>query len=77
MPIRLSGRSGFSPIAKQWKVRITGQPRKEPDLGLLVQAVLLLAEDLQRARESEPDVERATNVGPNRQTAGLTLPNRA
>jgi hypothetical protein len=38
-------------MAGQWKIPVTGEVRKDPDIGLLAQAVLLLAEDLQRARK--------------------------
>lgn len=44
-------------MTKQWKVRVSGKPRKQPDIALLVQAVLALSEQLaqERAeREAQP-----------------------
>jgi hypothetical protein len=42
----------------QWRIRISGRPRKQPDIGLLVQAVLALGEQLQReALEREQAAE--------------------
>ncbi len=50
-------------MTQQWRIRITGKPRKEPDLALLVQAVLTLGEQMQReaaerqAAQQEPPSE--------------------
>lgn len=51
-------------VTVQWKIRVTGEVRKEPDIGLLVQAVLLLAEDLERAREAGLNMKRDTEERP-------------
>jgi hypothetical protein len=34
---------------QQWRIRITGKPKKQPDIALLVRAVLALGEQLQEA----------------------------
>lgn len=51
-------------MAGRWKIRVTGEVRKEPDIALLAQAVLLLAEDLQRAWEADLNIKRDTNERP-------------
>lgn len=48
-------------MTKQWRVRISGKPRKEPDVAMLVQAVLALSEQLAR--------ERAETEAPSRSAA--------
>ena len=35
-------------MTQAWRIRISGKQRKEPDITLLVQAVLALSEQLQR-----------------------------
>lgn len=40
-------------MTRQWRVRITGRPKPKPDMALLVQAVLALGEEMQRAKEQE------------------------
>jgi len=40
-------------MTRQWRIRITGRPKPEPDRTLLVKAVLALGEELQRAKEQE------------------------
>ena len=40
-------------MTQQWRIRISGKPRKEPDLALLVQAVLELGRQMQEAKERE------------------------
>jgi hypothetical protein len=40
-------------MTKQWRVRVSGKPRKEPHVGMLVQAVLALAEQLNQERIEE------------------------
>ena len=37
-------------MTKQWRVRVSGKPRKQPDVALLVQAVLALSEQLAQER---------------------------
>lgn len=54
-------------MARQWKIRITGELRQIPDIGLLAQAVLLLAEDLQCARGRSEHQARHGRAA-NRQT---------
>ena len=51
-------------MARQWKIRVAGEVREKPDIGLLAQAVLLPAEDLQRAREAGLNIERDTDERP-------------
>ena len=44
-------------MTKQWRVRVSGKPRKQPDIALLVQAVLALSVQLaqeQAEREAQP-----------------------
>jgi hypothetical protein len=55
-------------MTKQWRIRITGKPRKEPDIALLVQAVLALGEQMQRevderqaAQQELPEAPEATS----------------
>jgi hypothetical protein len=36
---------------QQWRIRVSGRPKKRPDIDLLVQAVLALAGQLQQERE--------------------------
>lgn len=40
-------------MTRQWRIRITGRPKQQPDRTLLVKAVLALGEEMQRAREQE------------------------
>ena len=53
-------------MSRQWRVRVSGKPRRKPDIGLLVQAVLALGEQLQReALEHEQqatDTQRSTDA---------------
>jgi len=44
---------------QQWRIRITGKPKKQPDIALLVRAVLALGEQLQEA-----DAEGTVPDGP-------------
>ena len=37
-------------MTKQWRVRVHGKPRKQPDIQLLVQAVLALGQQLAQER---------------------------
>jgi hypothetical protein len=44
-------------MSHQWRIRISGKLRKEPDIALLVQAVLALSEQMQREqRDQAPEV---------------------
>ena len=40
-------------MTRQWRIRITGRPKPEPDMTLLIKAVLALGEEMQRAKEQE------------------------
>jgi hypothetical protein len=41
-------------MTQQWRIRIQGKPRKEPDKALVIRAVLALGEQMQReAQERE------------------------
>ena len=42
-------------MTQQWKIRLSGKPRKQPDIALLVQAVLELAEQLTQERAERGD----------------------
>jgi hypothetical protein len=45
-------------MSQQWRIRVSGQPKKKPNIDLLVQAVLALAEQMQQdaqARKAVPD----------------------
>lgn len=44
---------------RQWRVRVSGKPRENPDMNLLVQAVLALGEQMQR----EADERGTVRVG--------------
>lgn len=45
-------------MTKQWRVRVSGKPRKQPDVALLVQAVLALSEQLAQERvEHEAQIQ--------------------
>lgn len=37
-------------MTKQWRVRVSGKPRKQPDIALLIQAVRALSEQLAEER---------------------------
>ena len=41
---------------QQWRIRVSGRPKRKPDIDLLVQAVLALAEQLASER-AEHDAE--------------------
>ena len=40
-------------MTRQWRIRLTGRPKPQPDMTLLVKAVLALGEEMQRAQEQE------------------------
>lgn len=49
-------------MTKRWRVRVSGKPRKQPDIALLVQAVLALSEQLAQERaEHEAQSQPPTN----------------
>lgn len=47
-------------MSQQWRIRISGKPRKKPDTALLVRAVLALSEQL--AREAKEDTETPSDT---------------
>ena len=55
-------------MTQQWRIRITGKPRKEPDIALLVQAILALGRQMEREaaerqavqQEQPPEAPEAT-----------------
>lgn len=45
-------------MSEQWRIRVSGKPRREPNISLLVQAMLALGNELQReVLEREPAVK--------------------
>lgn len=51
-------------MTQQWRVRISGKPRKDPDIALLVQAVLALGEQMQREASERSAVEQKQESPP-------------
>jgi hypothetical protein len=52
-------------MTKQWRVRVSGKPSKQPDIALLVQAVLALSEQLAYERaEHEAPSQPSTDSSP-------------
>jgi hypothetical protein len=54
-------------MTKQWRVRVSGKPRKQPDIALLVQAVLALSEQLaqeraERETPSQPSTDSSSEA---------------
>lgn len=54
-------------MTKQWRIRVSGRPRKQPDIALLVQAVLALSEQLAQERaepqaQSQPSTDASSEV---------------
>jgi hypothetical protein len=46
-------------MTRAWRIRVSGRPKRQPDTALLVQAVLLLAEELAQRAEASDDTERS------------------
>jgi len=54
-------------MTKQWRVRVSGKPRKQPDIALLVQAVLAISEQLageqsERESPSQPSTDSSSEA---------------
>lgn len=45
-------------VGKEYRIRVTGRPRKELDVDLLVQAILAIAEQQQDEQPQRPDAPR-------------------
>jgi hypothetical protein len=54
-------------MSQQWRIRISGKPRKAPDTALLIRAVLALGE--QMAREAKENAEALPDT-PNDEPKG-------
>ncbi len=58
-------------MTQQWRIQISGKPRKDPDIALLVQAVLLLAGDMQVKRDAAEREQSPDNRPPEHREEGV------
>jgi hypothetical protein len=42
-------------MTQRWRIRVSGKPKRQPDIALLVRAVIALGEQLAKEREAAQD----------------------